>query len=108
MTKYSYTIFQVNISTPADTSPEKYILTMGNNSRKSKSGVTKITLDLCYGMTILYAKFQINISEDGREKSEKLKCNGQTDERTDWRIDRLMCRRWANLEPHSPGKRVGD
>ena len=34
-------------------------------------------------MTNSYIKFQVNISKDGREKSGKPKCDGQTDKWTD-------------------------
>ena len=48
------------------------MLAKGNNSRKSKSSVTKLELDLYYVMTYPYTKFQVNISNGGREKSGKL------------------------------------
>ena len=47
-------------------SPEKNILAKGNNSYKSRSSVTKRRLDL-----YCHEKFQVEISEDGREKSGK-------------------------------------
>ena len=56
---------------PTEKSPEKKFITKGNNSRKSKSSVTKLKLDLYYVMTNSYTKFQVNISKAGREKSEK-------------------------------------
>ena len=63
----------------AEKSLENSILAKGNNSRKSKSSVTKLKLDLYYIMTNSYTKFQVNISKDDREKSGKLKCDRQTD-----------------------------
>ena len=42
-----------------------------NNSCKGKSSATKLELDLYYAKTDSYTKFQVNISKDGREKSEK-------------------------------------
>ena len=56
---------------------------MGNNSCKIRSSMTKLKLDLYYVNTNSYTKFQVNISKDCREKSGKLKYDGQTDKRTD-------------------------
>ena len=67
----------------AEKSPENLILAKGNNSYKSGSRMTKLELDLCYVMTNSYTKFEVNVSKDSREKSEKPKC----DWRTDWQID---------------------
>ena len=64
-------------------SPENKILTKGNNSRKSRSGVTKLKLDLYYVLKNSFTTFQVNISKDGREKSGKLKCDRKTDRLTD-------------------------
>ena len=58
--------------TTAEKSPENQILAKGNNSCKSKSSVTKLDVELYYVMTNSYTKFQVNISNDGREKSWKL------------------------------------
>ena len=66
----SYTKFQVNISKAGREKSGKF-LTKGNNSRKRKSGVTKLKLDLHYVTTNSYAKFQVNISKAGRQKSGK-------------------------------------
>ena len=55
------------------------MLAKGNNSCKSWSSVTKVELDLYHVITNTYTKFQVNISKDSREKSGKLKCDGQTD-----------------------------
>ena len=70
------------------------------------SSVTKLKLDLYYVMTNSYTKFQVNISNtkfqvnisntkfqvnisiDFREKSGKLKCDGQTDRQIDGQTDR--------------------
>ena len=38
-------------------------------------------------MKISYTKFQVNILEDNREKSGKLKCDGRTDGQTDRQTD---------------------
>ena len=57
----------------------------------------KLKLDLYFVMTNSYSKFQVNISKDSREKSGKLKCDGQTDWRTDSEKTKSL-----------PGKRVGD
>ena len=45
--------------------------------------MTKLKLDLYYVMTNSYTKFQVSISKDSREKSGRLKCDGQTDGQTD-------------------------
>ena len=45
--------------------------------------MTKLKLDLYYVMTNLYTKFQVNISQDCREKSGKPTCDGLTDGQTD-------------------------
>ena len=55
------------------------MLAKGNNSCKSKSSLTKLELDLYYGMTNSYTKLQVNISKDDTEKTGKLKDNGLTD-----------------------------
>ena len=47
------------------------------------SSVMKLELDLYYVITNSYTKFQVNISKDCREKSGKLKCDRQTEGRTD-------------------------
>ena len=65
------------------------------------SRVTKLKLDLYYVMTNLYTKFQVNILNDGREKSGKQKCDGLTDGRTDWLTD-------SEQTKSPPGKPVGD
>ena len=70
-------------------SPENLILAKGNNSCKSRSSVTKLKLDLFYVMTNSYTKFQVNISNDDREKSENGSVtdrltDGQMDGQTDW------------------------
>ena len=49
-----------------------YIFTKGNNSYESKSSVMKLNLNLYYVNANSYTKFQVNISKDCREKSEKL------------------------------------
>ena len=69
--------------TTAEKSLENKILAKGNYSSKSKSSVTKLELDLYYVMTNSYTKFEVNISKDSREKSGKLKCDGQTNRLTD-------------------------
>ena len=46
---------------------ESLILAKGNNSRKSRSSVTKLKLDLYYVKTNSYTKFHDNISKDSRE-----------------------------------------
>ena len=56
----------------AEKSPENKILAKDNNSCKSRSSVIKLELELYYVMTNSYIKFQVNISNDGREKSWKL------------------------------------
>ena len=59
-------------------SPENEILAKHNNSDKSKSNATKVKLDLYHVKTNSYTKFQVNITNDGREKSRKLNlCKGQ-------------------------------
>ena len=56
----------------AEKSPENLILAKGNNSCKRRSSVNKLKRDLYYVMTNSYTKFQVNISQDSREKSGKL------------------------------------
>ena len=68
----SSTKFQVNISKDGTEKSGKLILAKGNNSRKSRSGVTKLKLDLYYVITNSSTQFQVNISKGGREKSRKL------------------------------------
>ena len=43
----------------------------------------KLELDLYYVITNALTKFEVNISNDCREKSGKPKCDGQTDRQTD-------------------------
>ena len=52
-------------------SPENKILAKGNSSIKSRSNTTKLKLDLYYVETNSYMKFQLNMSKDDKEKSEK-------------------------------------
>ena len=56
----------------AEKTPENLILAKGNNSFKSKSGMTKLKLDLYYVTTNSYTEFKVNISKDFRENSGKL------------------------------------
>ena len=56
----------------AEKTPENLILVKGNNSFKSKSGMTKLKLDLYYVTTNSYTEFKVNISKDFRENSGKL------------------------------------
>ena len=48
----------------------KLISAKGNNSCKSRSGVTKLFLNLYYVMTNSYTKFKVEISKDSRESPE--------------------------------------
>ena len=52
-------------------SPQNEILAKGNNSCKSRPNATKVELDLYYGKTNSYMKFQLNMSKDDKEKSGK-------------------------------------
>ena len=52
-------------------SPEYEILAKGNNSCKCRSNATKVELDLYYVKTNSYMKFQLNMSNDDKEKSGK-------------------------------------
>ena len=52
-------------------SPENEILAKGNNSCKSRSNATKVELDLYYVKTNSNMKFQLNMSNDDKEKSGK-------------------------------------
>ena len=47
------------------------ILAKGNNSCKSRSNATKVEPDLYCVKINSYAKFQVDITKDGREKSAK-------------------------------------
>ena len=67
--------------------------------------MAKLELDLYYVITNLYTKFQVNISKDCREKSGKLKCDGQTDRQTEGRTDRQTD---SEQTKSPPGKPVGD
>ena len=52
-------------------SPENEILAKGNYSCKTRSNATKVELDLYYVKTNSYMNFQLNMSKDNKEKSEK-------------------------------------
>ena len=52
-------------------SPENEIFVKRNNSCKSRSNATKVKLELYYVKTNLYMKFQLNMSNDDKEKSGK-------------------------------------
>ena len=52
-------------------SPENEILAKDNNSCKSWSNATKVELDLYYVKANSYMKFQLNMSNDDKEKSGK-------------------------------------
>ena len=72
-------------------SVENEIVAKGNNSCKSRSNETKVTLDLYYVKTNPYTKFQVNILKDDWGKFGKPSGrtpSGLTDGRTDWRTDR--------------------
>ena len=57
---------------------ENEIFAKDNNSIKSGSNTTKLKLDLYYVKTNSYMKFQLNMSEDDKEKSGKRNfCKGQ-------------------------------
>ena len=71
--------FKSTFQKAEEKSLENKVSTKGNNPCKSRSSVTKFKLDLFYVNTNSYFKFQVNISKDGREKSGKLRCGGQTD-----------------------------
>ena len=59
-------------------SPENEIFAKGNNPRKCRSNATKVELDLYYVKANSYMKFQLNMSEDEKEKSGKrIFCKGQ-------------------------------
>ena len=54
------------------------IVAKGNSSCESKSNTTEVKLDLYYVKINSYTKFQIDITNDRREKSKKLNfCKGQ-------------------------------
>ena len=64
----SYTTSQVNISKDRREKSGKLNFKKGNNSYKSRSGVTKLELDLYYVKTNSNTNFQVNIWKNSREK----------------------------------------